>query len=252
MLDIRKTDIVSVYRLYLMVDPSKRYARGGLRGSLYATIDAIEALGGTIVELSTGRRSSDRQQRDAMIRDAIEDMARSRSDAPVGRPRKDWTDSQKAIIQKHWFLLAHPTNQAAVRAMKSEGVVCSTMQAHRLLGKSGRIAGNPLHRKTTVAASGNAAAACVVYFVRRGGRGPIKIGKAIDVEKRVASLQSGNAERLVLLGTAAGGAKMEREMHKRFAEYRLGGEWFRYAGKLAAFVKTLKGNYILDGTNWMM
>ena len=143
-------------------------------------------------------------------------------------------------MRKHWFSLLHPTNFAAIRAIKADGVNCSVMQVHKLLGKSGRVAGNPLHRKARAEAAPRTAASYVVYFVRRGARGPIKIGKAIDVENRMSQLQNGNAEHLVLLGMIPGGDEKEREMHKRFAAYRMKGEWFRCAGELAEFVKTLK------------
>lgn len=65
-----------------------------------------------------------------------------------------------------------------------------------------------------------------VYFVQRGDDGPIKIGLAKNVARRVAGLQTSCAERLVTLGFCRGDRDMEREYHARFAEYRISGEWF--------------------------
>lgn len=65
-----------------------------------------------------------------------------------------------------------------------------------------------------------------VYFIQQGNDGPIKIGYAADVEKRLATLQVGNPTPLNLLGVHKGTMKTEKELHKRFAEHRLSGEWF--------------------------
>lgn len=66
----------------------------------------------------------------------------------------------------------------------------------------------------------------LVYFAQAGHAGPIKIGVADEPETRVASLQTGNHETLVLLATALGGIAYERELHDRFADWRVRGEWF--------------------------
>ena len=56
-----------------------------------------------------------------------------------------------------------------------------------------------------------------VYFVQPESGGPIKIGIARDVARRVASMQTGNHERLLVLATMSGGAAQERELHGMFA-----------------------------------
>lgn len=67
-----------------------------------------------------------------------------------------------------------------------------------------------------------------VYFIQVAQpNGPIKIGIAADVRKRLEGLQTGNPERLVLLAELAGGVAEEIELHARFDSGRIRGEWFR-------------------------
>jgi hypothetical protein len=66
----------------------------------------------------------------------------------------------------------------------------------------------------------------VVYFIQAVNGGPIKIGTAIDPKKRLASLQLSCPFRLKILATRPGGERLERSLHRRFAAYRLHGEWF--------------------------
>ena len=65
-----------------------------------------------------------------------------------------------------------------------------------------------------------------VYFIQAGFHGPIKIGVAHDIEQRMASLQTAHWQKLRLLGTTPGGFALERDLHRKFAEQRLNGEWF--------------------------
>lgn len=67
----------------------------------------------------------------------------------------------------------------------------------------------------------------VVYFVQGIKTKHIKIGKASTIKARLSGLQTGSAERLVLLGVQPGGRELERYLHMRFATHRLHGEWFK-------------------------
>lgn len=72
------------------------------------------------------------------------------------------------------------------------------------------------------------ARAGIVYFARAGLTGPIKVGHAVNVRSRIASLQCGNHELIYLIGwiTSDDAARLEREIHRRFRMARLSGEWF--------------------------
>lgn len=231
-------DVVAITDAHLLADPKTKRKKGGLRAEFYRITDALHLKGVTIWELSTNYVSSDTRQRELMNRKAVDTMSRARIYDKIGRPPKVWSPEQRAIIEKHWFSTAHLTNAAAISAIRKAGVQCSASQAAKLMGKSNRLPGNPQLRRHREAREVQRRDA-LVYFIQRG-KGPIKIGRAADVPRRMMDIQNGNAERLRLLGTVPGGQKMETEMHRRFAAYRIGGEWFQCKGELAAFVKTLK------------
>ena len=74
-----------------------------------------------------------------------------------------------------------------------------------------------------------------VYFIQ-AGKGPIKIGTSSNPRKSMVNLQSSNASEIVLLATIPGGVKEARELHERFAELRLRGEWFIPADDLLSYI----------------
>jgi len=84
-----------------------------------------------------------------------------------------------------------------------------------------------------------------VYFIQAGKNGPIKIGKADSVRRRLASLQSSHYEILELLGAVAGGLEVEAEFHKQLVASRLRGEWFSPTAEvLACVAQSLKDGAI--------
>lgn len=77
-----------------------------------------------------------------------------------------------------------------------------------------------------------------VYFAQAGDR--IKIGWSRNVAARIAKLQTGNPEPIILLATRPGGRSLEQELHDRFAEARLTGEWFSSSPDLLTYVRSLQ------------
>nr|WP_272924116.1 MULTISPECIES: GIY-YIG nuclease family protein [unclassified Streptomyces] len=68
---------------------------------------------------------------------------------------------------------------------------------------------------------------------------PVKIGVANDVEVRVRELQIGSPVPLYLIWKTRGGQALERDLHERFAPYRIHGEWFDFGDENpAALVAT--------------
>ena len=68
----------------------------------------------------------------------------------------------------------------------------------------------------------------VIYFVRAGEAGPIKIGFSArgDIATRISELQGACPWPLRLIGTVTGTKPVERHLHQLLAEYRMCGEWF--------------------------
>jgi len=75
-----------------------------------------------------------------------------------------------------------------------------------------------------------------VYFVQAEGGGPIKIGRATDVERRVADLQRYSPLPLHVLAVAEGGSALETRLHQRFANTRKHGEWFEPSESIMAVI----------------
>lgn len=135
-------DVIAVKRLHLLADPKRARVKGGLRRALYDALDAIEAAGGAVLETDTQRVSSDRKQRDAMIRDAVDDLSRTRVTArKIGRPAIEWTKDQQTIMRMHWFSRKHATDRVAFAAILADGVAASMRQVRKICGKSGRAMG---------------------------------------------------------------------------------------------------------------
>jgi hypothetical protein len=76
-----------------------------------------------------------------------------------------------------------------------------------------------------------------IYFVQDTGSWEIKIGRAIDIRRRLASLQCGNPRWLAPLGTLVGDRVKEAELHLRFRHLRVIGEWHIPGADLLDFIR---------------
>lgn len=65
-----------------------------------------------------------------------------------------------------------------------------------------------------------------VYVIRAGDDGAVKIGVARNVLRRIATLQNAHPSPLTLLRAVQGGVREEQRLHAKFAQHRIGGEWF--------------------------
>lgn len=67
----------------------------------------------------------------------------------------------------------------------------------------------------------------LVYFAEcMTDGGPIKIGLASDVGRRLGEVQVGCPYPIELMGTVPGGREGERLFHRLFSAFRIHGEWF--------------------------
>ena len=72
----------------------------------------------------------------------------------------------------------------------------------------------------------------MVYMIQQGKNGPIKVGKAGNVDARLAQLQTGNPTKLYIVAVLPCNShkhalQIEKMFHIRFSRLRLHGEWFR-------------------------
>lgn len=74
-----------------------------------------------------------------------------------------------------------------------------------------------------------------VYFVKAGNEA--KIGFTTNPRGRLHSIQTGCAHPAKMVKVVPGTPAKEREFHRRFAEYRLTGEWFDLRGRLAKYLE---------------
>ena len=71
-----------------------------------------------------------------------------------------------------------------------------------------------------------------LYFIRAGNRGAIKIGIANNIERRVATLQTGNPFKLNVIAlipcdSRQHAAELEKQIHRFFVKQNIRGEWFQ-------------------------
>ena len=77
----------------------------------------------------------------------------------------------------------------------------------------------------------------MIYFIQNAANNHIKIGFTDKpVKRRRSNLQTGNSANLVLLGLTLGEKAKEIELHKRFAEAHIRGDWFRPIPPLIQFI----------------
>lgn len=78
-----------------------------------------------------------------------------------------------------------------------------------------------------------------VYFIQ-APNGAIKIGKAVDLRRRIVQLQGANPDRLSLLGAFLAQEGHEDLVHQHFWRDRIRGEWFRPSPALVGLIESLE------------
>ncbi len=78
-----------------------------------------------------------------------------------------------------------------------------------------------------------------IYFIQEEETNYIKIGFSENPVQRLKDFQTGNPNKLELIGQIEGGADEENNIHREFAEERIRetGEWFRPSERLTNFIK---------------
>ncbi len=247
---LRGGDTAVVTWVGLLADPIGNVTTR--RRDLSEVLEEIETRGAVIWELSTGRVSDDKKQRDAMLADAWAGLAKQRFDKATrkqGRPPKVSSDADKAIIWEEWFNKKHRSNEAASKAATERigrkipaGLMWRIVKQMKIergvkddaVAGSGRTAGRRYDQGRDWDRHNSQ-----VYFIRVKGTEKVKIGYSVALNQRMGDLAVGHPDELELLATVSGGNDAEGRLHRRFAQYRIRGEWYRLEGKLAEYVKKL-------------
>lgn len=248
---LRPGDVAVVAWLYLLAD--RRGIARTKRRNLVEAMSRIEERA-TILELGSGLHSKSKKQRDDMIVAAYDMLTSGRHVSgrlSRGRPKQWQNAEERKIIWEEWHSSANPTNgHAADAASERIGRTVSANTMWRIvkemrlekglsaLGASGRKPGVAARRLAVMAPTKRNVPH--VYFVQNGRSKRVKIGYSSHYRSRVGNIQSGTPDKLRLLGVVRGGKAVESELHKRFASYRISGEWFRFEGELAEYVQSLR------------
>ena len=79
-----------------------------------------------------------------------------------------------------------------------------------------------------------------IYFLQaRDGNKPIKIGVTSDINKRLSQLRNTSPVNLQLLKAIEADKDLEQDIHRRFKDDRLHGEWFNPTPELLRFIGSL-------------
>lgn len=81
----------------------------------------------------------------------------------------------------------------------------------------------------------------MIYFVQVNHTGPVKIGYTrVTPSYRLTFLQCGNPFKLNIRGVIQGTKADEQNLHRKFRQHRIRGEWFKHRGNVKQFVRALK------------
>lgn len=75
----------------------------------------------------------------------------------------------------------------------------------------------------------------MIYFIKGCETGRVKIGYSNNIENRLSTLQVGCPEKLIIWGTYDG-KLTEKEIHKKFKDLHVRGEWFEFERPILEFI----------------
>lgn len=209
------------------------------RDRLREVFREVDARGAVIVDATTGLRSDGGATAVSdMVLDAAAEMVRdaramtsaeARRIGALGGKIAKTPPMSREDAMKIWLDPRYGSSEAAA------AIGISMPKAYRWLKARNVFAGRPRKDRSSEVIPPE----MLVYFIRNGHKGAVKIGVTANLSGRLSALSHPMMKELKLLGTIEGGYGAEKEMHKRFAEYRIKGEWFKFEGKLKEFVESL-------------
>ena len=140
---LRSGDTVLVTRLFLLAEPRVK-TRDNPRADLWAVLRRLRKSGISVLELATGRVSTNCDQMADMLADAIEMLTYGGRGHPEtakingakgGRPPSAFTADELRQAETAWFDMRYKTNAEAVDAFPKR---FTRERAYRKFGPSGR------------------------------------------------------------------------------------------------------------------
>lgn len=135
---LRPGNVLVVRHVHLLAPP-KFSTNDKPRRALWAAIKEIEDKKASVYEASTARSSLNKDERDAMLADAIEALTHAgrspRKGRLPGRPAFEFTEKQVEQARRAWFDIRHRTNSDAIRASP---VGWTVQRSYDEFGPSGR------------------------------------------------------------------------------------------------------------------
>jgi hypothetical protein len=77
----------------------------------------------------------------------------------------------------------------------------------------------------------------MIYLIHNEITNKCKIGYSVNPTQRLQELQTGSSERILLKTQIEGSYELENQIHKKFEEHRIQGEWFIYNKEIAEYFK---------------
>lgn len=88
-----------------------------------------------------------------------------------------------------------------------------------------------------------------VYFIRAGENGPVKIGTAVNPQRRLRYFQTAHYEPLSIIREIPGGRVEEAWLHRFFQDVRVRNEWFRFCAEMFEIVPPVFSEHAPDALN---
>ena len=196
--------------------------------------DEIHEIGAFLLEASSGHRSDDRAQWPKMRQRAKEMLGGAVKAGKVGKQPHGYTPEELVAMRsikdsRHFKNWNEREDAIILRGIKAPGRTWFYDRLPSLTDHLARaIEPAKLPRKR----------AHLVYFIQSVET--VKIGISVSPKDRLKEMSVSNHADLRLLATIPGGRKRERELHRRFAQYHIRGEWFEYALPIKKFIAGIK------------
>lgn len=91
----------------------------------------------------------------------------------------------------------------------------------------------------------------VVYFIRAGKEGPVKVGWASNIKSRFRQIAQGLPDLAVLEATLPGGIELEKRIHRALHQSRRRLEWFNPTKEVSALIVVAKNLGLEAVERWL-